>query len=781
MHRLRLAALGLLVLALAACVVAVPASARPTAEPKLPQTLPPPTGLHAFLLRADEQAVRTFPRTPSFAWNPVAGAWRYEFQLSTSLHFGEGTIVWESSDPTKPLRVPVVAVDVALPWITGNPYSLYARVRAIKLVPKAKETVTGTGTAPADQPATGQTGTEGSGTGSGGTGTGSGTTPPATPPPAATKTAGEEVFGAWSDPFGFNMRWTNVPTTMAGTTNARTGLIRWTAVAGATAYDVWVTGARRRFVTTTNVADTRDIFVFRSLGSLVTPTISWRVRAIRRVYGERPNGMPATSYGPWSDLFVETYPSFSDAWTGNIQLLEAISGDVASTANDPHVHEFTPAFRFTVDPLWIAAGGLYRVYVATDSDCVNVVYSGAAVSGPTYAPRATGPLKLPISRLALLALLPPFGGNIAGLDHDQEGVTWMRDGSQLTTTELASTNKGPYGARVDLWDTAWPNGGYYWTVVPVMWNLRAGSPDDIEWRDTELPQDACQAGRVMRFGKTTAAVVAAGNAPYASGLSPKGRLTSASAANPSFYGTPLVSWEPALGADSYEVQWSKTGYPWRMEGKYETGSTSYLLPVGPGTWYYRVRGLNNSLPQKPQMTWSLPMQIKVTAPTFRLVGGQAGGEAKDASGLVLQVAPSGFTIGIPESWETMSLSANNTSKFMARRALAQSGFHTNVNVVIDDRKPPKDTDVWRQALMAEAERVSGFVKGSLTAAAVKLPSGTGVKLTYQRKASGTTLAHVQYVVYPGDREYVITYTTLPSLLAGYKKTFELSAKSFRLT
>src|SRR5207248_5833441 len=26
---------------------------------------------------------------------------------------------------------------------------------------------------------------------------------------------------------------------------------------------------------------------------------------------------------------------------------------------------------------------------------------------------------------------------------------------------------GDLGAPVDLWDTDWPNGGYYWTVVPV--------------------------------------------------------------------------------------------------------------------------------------------------------------------------------------------------------------------------------------------------------------------------------------------------------------------------
>ena len=100
----RLPAVLLIALALPAL-----AQARPTAQAP---TVPAPSGLHAFLLRSDESQTTTFPRTPSFAWTPVSGAWRYEFQLATSLTFGDGTIVWESSDAAKPLRVPAASVDV---------------------------------------------------------------------------------------------------------------------------------------------------------------------------------------------------------------------------------------------------------------------------------------------------------------------------------------------------------------------------------------------------------------------------------------------------------------------------------------------------------------------------------------------------------------------------------------------------------------------------------------------------------------------------------------------
>ena len=65
---------------------------------------------------------------------------------------------------------------------------------------------------------------------------------------------------------------------------------------------------------------------------------------------------------------------------------------------------------------------------------------------------------------------------------------------------------------------------------------------------------------------------------------------------PSFYGTPLVAWQPALGADQYQVQWSKKSYPWVKVGEKFTYATSALLPLEPGLWYYRVRGVNFSLP-----------------------------------------------------------------------------------------------------------------------------------------------------------------------------------------
>ena len=125
---------------------------------------------------------------------------------------------------------------------------------------------------------------------------------------------------------------------------------------------------------------------------------------------------------------------------------------------------------------------------------------------------------------------------------------------------------------------------------------------------------------MLAFGKTSEPALARGGAPFASGLSPKGRLTAAVGKKPAFYGSPLVAWEPALGADQYQVQWSKSEYPWRTEGEKLTYATSVLLPVTPGRWFYRVRGLNFSLPGTARsMTWSAPVELRVTKPTFSLV------------------------------------------------------------------------------------------------------------------------------------------------------------------
>jgi hypothetical protein len=641
----RLALLALVAL------IAAPGASSAVKPPKLVA----PQGLRAFLLRSDELPAHEFPRTPSFAWSPVKGAQHYEFTLSTSpLSAGSG-LVWDDSTLTSP----AAAVRIALPWITGNPYSLYARVRAIAVNGKV---------------------------------------------------------GPWTQPYGFSIRWPNVPVQL----DAPDGLIRWSPVEGATSYQVWyvnsdVSGRSKIFSTTTNVADEREYYTFHQ-SDLFISAVAWRIRAVRATYGAPVNGLPAVSYGPWSDVYWSYNSHLADdnfAARGMLTPTGTIS-DVESTPLTPTTHSLMPAFTFQGNQnLNHSASELFRVYVFTDRDCVNLVFKSAIIGGPAYAPRSSGPLALPRDDSQTAAARKTF------LPDGTEGTTFTMDGSPITATEsekpsvfttksatvTSSTGSGsgtpaptadPYafpdkltgsGAPIDLWDTNWPTGEYYWTVVGVRQDtrsavliggasagsttitvsnsagfavndrIRIGSPPgeiatiaaivggaltlsapltvdhsngdpvtrttgSIEYFDQDVAQDACTNGRIASFGKTSKPALSSAAAPFASGLSPTGRLIAAAGATPKFYGPPLVAWQPALGATAYELQTSKTKYPWRPIGdSYYTFSTAATLPLKPGTWYYRVRGINLSLPAgaAQQMAWSTPIGLVVTKPKFRVV------------------------------------------------------------------------------------------------------------------------------------------------------------------
>ena len=512
-----------------------------------------PKNLHGFLLRPNESVSHTFPRTPAFAWQPVRGAMCYELQLATSRSFQESTVVWSNvSGGTgagrvcggSKLNVPAASISLTLPWFTGKPYALYAHVRAV---------------------------TSGGAT-------------------------------AWSKPFGFNMRWEELPVPMSG----KPGLVRWKPVDGATSYQVWYTDIRKTFSTHTNVADMREFYSFHEDPNWYS-TVRWRVRAVRHVLGTIPNGLPAVSYGPWSPVYATTNPPLA---SGKLQPRAAVS-DVVSSGWRDGAHQLMPALTFSgAGDLGGTEWPLFRAYAFTDRDCVNVVFRGSVVGGPAFAPRTSGPLKLPSSTEELdLATI----GVLASADN--EGVkTLGADGTEITSNESKSEEAS--AVHVDLPDVDSKTTRYFWTVVPV--GIALTDTGGFQYVDVDLPQDACEAGRVSTFAKLSKPAITASRTPYVSGLTPKGRLLAVAGARPVVYSTPLVTWQPVVGATGYEVQWSRTTYPWRSVGKRQTLSTSSLLNVGPGLWYYRVRGLNAAQVGTPAMTWSSPAAVRVVRPTFRV-------------------------------------------------------------------------------------------------------------------------------------------------------------------
>ena len=568
---MRAARFALVAVVLLGTLLTASASAMESAAPGAPQ------GLRGFELRPNESVTHTFSRTPAFAWSPVRGASCYEFELATSRKFDGSSVFWSN---------------VAYGTTSGKFCRSVSFTSPAGGDSEAAEKTVKTVIAPIRIPATSV----------------NLVLPWFTGKPYAlyahVRAITTQGATAWSKPFGFNVRWEDTPVPMP----AKPGLVRWAPVEGATAYDVWYTDIRKIVRTHTNVADQREFYTFH-LEDTWWQTVRWRVRPVRQVVGALPNGLPAVSYGPWSPIYAATNPPWS---AGKLQVRFAVSDDI-STDSKAAAHELMPALTFTGDT---GNDGqeyrLFRAYAFTDRDCVNVVFRGSVVGGPAFAPRVSGPLKLPIGQSELDAAL----AGILGSAETETAKTYMVDGSPVISNETI----GEEGAvRVDLPDVDRDSTRYFWTVVPV--GIYVPESGAFEYVDVESPQDACESGRVASFGKESRPAITTAGSPYVSGLSPTGRLLAQAGKHPVVYSTPLVAWRPVVGATAYEIQWSRTKYPWRARGSSITFATSSVLKLSPGLWYYRVRGLNAAQVGTPAMTWSTPIAVRVVRPTFRIAGG----------------------------------------------------------------------------------------------------------------------------------------------------------------
>src|SRR5262249_31008357 len=160
-----------------------------------------------------------------------------------------------------------------------------------------------------------------------------------------------------------------------------------------------------------------------------TGTIRWRIRALRMDTDPdaRQNHLPAVAYGPWSPVYGSTNPTYS---TGPIPLRDTVSDVVAVGDGPSAAHRLMPGFPFTRDTaLDGTKAELFRVYIFTDRQCLNRVYTGAIVGGPAYAPRPYGPLALPTNPTALPAVRSNY------LRDGSEPDSFMFDGQQVKTTE----------------------------------------------------------------------------------------------------------------------------------------------------------------------------------------------------------------------------------------------------------------------------------------------------------------------------------------------------------
>jgi len=569
-----------------------------------------PTGLHAFLLDPEEPAQQYYPRTPSFAWNPVsATGGTYDFELADSRSFTDQSILFSYTK----LTIPAIAIAHQLPWMTGVPYALWAHVRW--------------------------------------------------------ESANGKIVTRWSEPFGFNMRWTDSDYPEQET--APPGLIRWKPIEGATEYQVLYPqlAGSTAFETTTNVADEREFWTFRTPPAEIT----WRVRAVRYIDDQDllKNGMPRESFGPWSQLFTSCTMSSklpSSTYTCPTSMSTTATPEPDGTISDtwdtsvktPTAYDLTPGFAWTPSvPIHDSFLGsavstlpaLYRVYIFTDDHCVNQVFAGSVVGSPAFAPRTVGgPFALPQDTATLAEWENPGWPEQTGSEgHSFDATgdlvtpnetpgsqvsTGTTSSSTTTSTNASGSTSSVQPAAVDLWDSGWPNGRYYWTVIPVevepygtqlppQPGQVATTSESIEYHDTAVPQDQCEAGDGMSFGKVSQPVVTEQGTPFVSGLNSSGREIASASKNPVVHDSPLVAWMPAVGATTYQIQVSRKLYPWVTTWSTTTAATSVVLPLSTkdtGIWWYRVRGIDPSLPSGAQeMSWSTPVRLRISGDSFVVV------------------------------------------------------------------------------------------------------------------------------------------------------------------
>ena len=215
-----------------------------------------PKNVRAFLLRPDETTTHVFSRTPAFAWSPVSGARCYQVEVGTSKTFTENSLIWSNvpyvaGHHTSCPTVPAMSIDTALPWFTGVPYALYVHVRAVTAARRDQVELG----VRVQRPLDGR-------------------------PEADGQPARSRAVDA-------HRRRDRIPGLVPGHGHAARDDEH----------------QRRRRARVLHVPHR----------PVVDAAVHWRVRAVRQVFGQIPNGLPAVSYGPWSPVYTSTNPPVSNA------------------------------------------------------------------------------------------------------------------------------------------------------------------------------------------------------------------------------------------------------------------------------------------------------------------------------------------------------------------------------------------------------------------------------------------------------------------------------------
>jgi hypothetical protein len=177
---------------------------------------------------------------------------------------------------------------------------------------------------------------------------------------------------------------------------------------------------------------------------------------------------------------------------------------------------------------------------------------------------------------------------------------------------------------------------------------------------------------------------------------------------------------------------------------------------------------------------------------------------------VYEVESGGFSIAVPPGWDTVSADdlldsggldvvaeenpqfepylqmlagPDSPLKFVALDPEIRQGFATNLLVGVEDLPDGMKLDDYERATRMQITAL-GTLKGKIEVGEAALPAGEARTMSYRSRITvgGTesVFATRQYYLVDGDTGYVITFTTLPSLLDAYADNFVRTADTFRL-
>jgi hypothetical protein len=188
-------------------------------------------------------------------------------------------------------------------------------------------------------------------------------------------------------------------------------------------------------------------------------------------------------------------------------------------------------------------------------------------------------------------------------------------------------------------------------------------------------------------------------------------------------------------------------------------------------------------------------------------GDEARKTAEAGGFATYEVESAGFSIGVPEEWETASVEDVFSEESIEQAAKenpefrpifealgrdespvkffafdpatdVESGFATNMNVIVEPLPAGVTQEQYFDANLDQIEQL--FDPQDLTKKHLSLPAGEALYLAYEGEFSARTIATNQYVFFTDGGGYILTYTTVPDRANDYTDLFARSARSFRI-